>query len=129
MVAVCLLGGAAALLAVMLFAFDPATSGWFPPCLLYAATGLYCPGCGSLRGLHALLHGDILGALDLNAFMVVSLPFIAYSILRGCTEAVFGSAPRPVFLRAGWIWTMLAAIVTYGILRNVPVWPFTMLAP
>ena len=31
----------------------------YAPCLFYALTDLYCPGCGTLRGLHELLHGRI----------------------------------------------------------------------
>jgi hypothetical protein len=30
---------------------------------------------------------------------------------------------------AFWIWAILAIVVGFGILRNVPVYPFTVLAP
>src|SRR5690606_2629375 len=36
---------------------DPAT-GILPSCPFYTLTHWYCPGCGSQRALHALLHGD-----------------------------------------------------------------------
>ncbi|PYV86056.1 MAG: hypothetical protein DMG90_22080 [Acidobacteria bacterium] len=35
---------------------NPASSGIFPPCPFLWLTGFYCPGCGSLRALHQLLH-------------------------------------------------------------------------
>src|SRR4051794_20906202 len=64
----------------LLYFFYPATGTSFhPKCLFHEWTGLYCPGCGSQRAVSALLHGDILKAIDLNILMVASLPFIFYS--------------------------------------------------
>ncbi len=40
--------------AVTLYLFPPATSTFYPRCYFYALTGLYCPGCGATRCLHAL---------------------------------------------------------------------------
>ena len=42
-------------------------------CWFYAATGLYCPFCGSLRGVAALSHGDVLTALQNNAPVMLLL--------------------------------------------------------
>jgi hypothetical protein len=28
-----------------------------------------------------------------------------------------------------WIWTLLGVIVAFGVLRNIPIYPFTLLAP
>jgi hypothetical protein len=39
----------------------PLASCWF-----HAGTGLYCPFCGSLRGVAALSHGDVLAAMHDN---------------------------------------------------------------
>ena len=52
---------------------DPNVAGNpLPPCPLRALTGLYCPGCGSTRTLHALLHGDLATAMAMNPLLVVS---------------------------------------------------------
>ena len=40
--------------------------------------GVRCPGCGSLRALHALAHGDLKAALAFNAPLVIALPVIAF---------------------------------------------------
>ncbi|MEJ2068687.1 MAG: DUF2752 domain-containing protein, partial [Deltaproteobacteria bacterium] len=42
---------------VILYFFKPGQSPIYPPCPFHLITGLYCPGCGSLRALHALFHG------------------------------------------------------------------------
>ena len=39
------------------FALDPSRSDLFPRCVFLSLTGYKCPGCGSQRAIHALLHG------------------------------------------------------------------------
>lgn len=112
-----------------LFAFDPAGSSVFPPCPFHAVTGLHCPGCGTARALHQLLHGNLLGALSLNPLMVSALPFIAYAGLSAAVRAVRGRGLPRVFLPAAWIWVIFGVIVLFWILRNIPVYPFSLLAP
>ena len=53
---------ALAVMAVVYFVFDPTTTRLFPKCAFYALTGFKCPGCGSQRAIHALLHADVLAA-------------------------------------------------------------------
>lgn len=50
---------------VLLALFDP-TEVASPKCLFKFATGWDCPGCGSQRAIHALLHGDVAGAWHFN---------------------------------------------------------------
>ena len=54
-------GGAAVVAGAVLVATnDPAAPGsHFPACAFHSATGLWCPGCGLTRGLHALLDGHL----------------------------------------------------------------------
>ena len=44
--------------ATLLYFIPPVAGGIYPPCFFHWLTGLYCPGCGSTRCLHALLHGN-----------------------------------------------------------------------
>ncbi len=55
--------------------FDPAEGG-FPECLFHKLTGFDCPGCGTQRALHSLLHGDIAGALRYNALLALCVPLL-----------------------------------------------------
>ena len=56
------------------FLFSPRDGGFFPSCFIYRITGYRCPGCGSQRALHALLHGRWQEALGYNYFLLVILP-------------------------------------------------------
>lgn len=64
--------------AVFYFVFDPMEWRFMPQCVFHRVTGLQCVGCGSQRMLHALLHGDIAGAFRANAFVLLSLPGVAF---------------------------------------------------
>lgn len=63
--------------AAALYFFDPATAGFYPPCLFSALFGRECPGCGSLRAVHQMLHGNLAAAWALNKPIVVGLPLAA----------------------------------------------------
>ncbi len=56
---------------------DPASCAWIPKCVFHEITGLDCPGCGSQRMLHALLHGDFAAAWEANAFIICAAPLLA----------------------------------------------------
>jgi hypothetical protein len=63
--------------ASVLFLFDPATAGFYPPCLFRTIFGFECPGCGSLRAGHQLLHGNLAAAWAQNRTIFVALPLAA----------------------------------------------------
>ena len=112
----------------LLWRFDPNAPGNpFLPCLFRMATGLYCPGCGLTRMLHALVHGDIARAASMNVLALAGLPVlgaIALNELRGRT-LLRGAVAR--FAYNGRFW--MAAALVFGVARNLPFAPFTALAP
>jgi hypothetical protein len=114
---------------LVLFAWDPAHSTGYPPCPFHALTGLHCPGCGTLRALHQLLHGNLPAAFLLNPLTVLCLPWIVYELLSGLVRAVSGRRWPPVFRSALSIRILLGAIVLFWVLRNVPLAPFAWMAP
>ena len=109
--------------------FNPVTAGFFPKCPFLLLTGHYCPGCGTTRGLHALLNGDLAGAAGYNLLMVMSLPILAWLFVSYTLVAVRGRALPRVFVPAPLIWATLVVIVAFWILRNLPYYPFNLLAP
>lgn len=59
------------------FIFDPAESILAPKCIFHSVTGWECPGCGSQRMIHALLHGDLSAAWNANPFLLCASPLLA----------------------------------------------------
>jgi hypothetical protein len=101
---------------------------WYPRCPFFWLTGLYCPGCGSARTLHALAHGDIGAAAGYNILLVCVLPLLAFwgtvAFYRGLAQ----NRPAPQ-LPLGSALVVLVVSVVFGVLRNLPWWPFSLLAP
>jgi len=107
----------------------PATRRVIPPCAFRELTGVYCPGCGTTRMLEALLHGDIGTALAMNPLGLVLLPLIGYVLVRDTFEFL-GLARLPELPSRRWLLVTLAVtVLAYWVLRNIPVHPFTLLAP
>ena len=121
--------GAVTAVAGFLFFVDPQKSLSFAPCPFHLLTGFYCPGCGTLRALHALLHGEFLAALSFNPLTILSLPFLAYPLFSQVLVVVRGRGLPAVMWPPWAIRALFVLIVAYWILRNVPVYPFTVLAP
>ena len=114
--------------AYILYVVDPNRQALLP-CLLFKFTGLYCPGCGNTRALHALLHGDILTAISMNAFTVlIALP-LGVVLALSYLPIYLGFKPIiprvPLGARAALVFTV--AMLLFGVLRNIPL--FAFLAP
>jgi len=112
---------AAAIVAVAMIAVymcvDP-SSGYYPRCAFKALTGLSCPGCGSQRALHALLNGDLRGALAFNALFVAEIPLLVMIGLPGLYRTRF-SRLRRVVTGQTFILSVLAVIVIWTVARNI----------
>ncbi len=105
--------------------------GKTPPCIFYEITELYCPGCGAGRCFLAILHLDFYAAFRYQPLLFISLPFLAYYIAKLYLGVVFGRDILPFpKIRSKWVGiTIVAVIVAFFVLRNIPVFPFTLLAP
>lgn len=103
----------------ILYSFDPATASFYPSCPFLQLTGWQCAGCGSLRGLHQLLHGNFAAALHLNPLMVISLPFLVFGWVM---ESFQWFTDRPLLtlrLSSRWVWAYVALLVGFTIVRNL----------
>jgi len=105
----------AAIGAAILYRFDPTTVHFYPPCVFHALTGLQCPGCGATRALYHLLHGDVSGAFHFNQLLFALVPFLA----------IAWRWPR-VLTKPSVAWTIAVVVTTYGIVRNLPFWPYPL---
>jgi hypothetical protein len=105
---------------VVLFFFDPSTAGFYPVCALHEMTGLQCPGCGGLRAMHQLSHGNFAAAWRLNPFVVALLPVGLWLGLREMARALTGRHWPGLVTRPFFGWLLAGALILFGILRNVP---------
>lgn len=119
--------GAGLAAAATLYAVDPNQPGHYPTCPFLATTGLYCPGCGSLRATHDLLHGDLAGALARNPLAVLAVPYLLVALVTFVLRRTGRPAPRSTSLPPWVLWSLLALVLTYAVLRNLP--GFTLLSP
>lgn len=91
-----------------------------PKCLFRMLTGWDCPGCGSSRALHSLLHLRIWEALAYNPLLVAGIPYVillAWSQYLGGREK-FPRMHNAITSRAAII-VIIAIIVFYTVIRNV----------
>jgi hypothetical protein len=125
------LGVLATLGLVYLAQNDPEGGALFPQCVFKKVTGFHCAGCGSTRAAHAMMHFDLETAFRKNSLLVVTFPLLLLGIVMEGSAWLWGEryrGPR-VHLSTFWAWTVPVVIFGFWILRNVPVWPFELLAP
>ncbi|MFG3049829.1 DUF2752 domain-containing protein [Kitasatospora sp. NPDC048239] len=112
---------AVAVPAVYIAAVDPNAPGHYPDCPFLAATGWWCPGCGGLRCVHALAHGDLSGALHDNASAVLLFAVLAVLWLRWLWAVSVGG-PAPRIAPGARRWALIALLVlVFTVVRNLPV--------
>lgn len=136
-------------LALLYFFADARHSDFFPRCIFFSITGLYCPGCGSQRAVSALLHGDFRAAIHYNVLLAASLPLLIYSAYANLRTTIYwiirdfgekrttvlldlfkpGPVHQKIFYSPVFVKAFLAVVVLFWILRNIPVFPFNLLAP
>lgn len=118
------------LLMIVYFFVDARNSSIFPRCIFYSITGLYCPGCGSQRAFSSLLHGDLWQAINYNSLFIVCLPLLLYSFIIAVIN-VFRKEKliQKIFYSTFFVKVLLAVVVLFWIVRNLPFYPFNLLAP
>ena len=109
------------LLVSLYYFFNPTVSNFFPKCPFHTITGLYCPGCGSQRAIHDLMHLNIFEAINHNALMFFAFTFgiglYLYSKKKFYDLIYHPKSPLIIF----------GIIFLFGVLRNLD--RFHFLAP
>lgn len=104
------------------WAVDPNSPGHYPVCPTRALLGIDCPGCGGLRGMHDLMHGNVTGALDHNFALIVIVP--AALVLWALWAWRSWSGSYPPVSSSAFRWRTRAAIASliallvFGVVRN-----------
>jgi hypothetical protein len=114
---------------LLYFFFDPSLSEIFPKCFFHSLTNLDCPGCGSQRAIHALLHGNIAEAADQNLLVILFLPLLGYSAITAVGNTFFGwNWKQSLFYSSIFVRSVLTVVLLFWILRNVPTGPLHWLS-
>lgn len=97
---------------------DPHEQGSWGLCPLLAVTGHACPGCGGLRAVNDLTHGDLVAAASSNLYFVASIPLLAFGWLVWVRRSWSGQPVHgpgtPTVIVA------LVLLVLFGVVRNTP---------
>ena len=100
--------------------FDPAGSVLFPKCPFRLLTGWDCPGCGSQRTIHALLHGNIGEGFSHNPLLVLSFPYLGSIVYLEYFNGKFRSPRlRQALMGRTACVVIFCVIMAYWIGRNI----------
>lgn len=116
-------------LAVLFFILDPVKNSLFPRCVFNSVTGYYCPGCGSQRAIHSLLHLNFAGVVENNFLFLPAFLAILYHYLRPILNRSFRWKLPNILYHKQTPWIIFGIIILFWILRNIPAYPFSTLAP
>jgi hypothetical protein len=100
---------------------DPHAGGAYGYCPFRTLTGLPCPGCGGLRAVNDLTHGDLVAAAGSNAMAVVLVVAVAALWLVWVARRATGDSTA-VLVRVSTrgALAVLAVFVAFGVLRVTP---------
>ncbi|MDR1958048.1 MAG: DUF2752 domain-containing protein [Planctomycetaceae bacterium] len=112
----------------LLFYKHPADYGFIPSCPFHTVTGLYCPGCGSMRACHYLLNGHFLWSLRCNPLAMTMLPLIFFLTVRWFWTS-FLHRPFPFPYQNALYRGVLVMVILFFLVRNLPLDAFDVLRP
>ncbi|PIE48911.1 MAG: hypothetical protein CSA39_05330 [Flavobacteriales bacterium] len=111
------------LLAVALFYFFIIPDNFLLFCPLYKTTGIQCPGCGSQRAFHQLLHGNLMGALQQNLLLLLGIIALVYHYGIKAVNRWFGKNFKSVFSHRNALWWGIGLAILFMIVRNLSWYP------
>lgn len=86
-----------------------------------ALLGIHCPGCGGLRAVNDLTHGDLAAAASSNLLLVVAIPFVVLALARWGVDAWHGRQRGRAALPSGPVlYVGIAAMALFTVARNLP---------
>jgi hypothetical protein len=115
---------------MLYFKLNPKSFAYFPKCPFYSFTGLYCPGCGSQRAFHEMLHGNLWVGIQHNFLIMLALLVIFYKFYVFFQNSFQKeNTVKNILYHNAAPWVILVVVMSFWILRNIPMDPFIILAP
>lgn len=115
--------------ALFVAAYPPTDNSFYPKCQLHQLTGLHCMGCGMTRSTHSLLNGQVAQAFAYNPFAPVAVVWLITESARRVWPQMRGRSDPGWYFRADWTPWLMLVLSAFMVLRNLPWWPFHLLAP
>lgn len=99
---------------------NPLSNSFFIKCPFKTLTGLDCPGCGSQRALHSLLHGNFKQAFHYNPLFIFAIPYVLVGILFEWLgfKNKYPKVRKFLFGKVA-IYIIATIIISFFILRNL----------
>lgn len=91
--------------------------GFTIPCLFHEVTGLQCPGCGITRMIMAISKLDLNTALQANAFLFLTFPFLLFLLLYSAFKWVRNERIGAKTEAAAVVYCV--GLIVFGIIRNI----------
>ena len=116
-----LLAGGVLGASLLLHLRDPHQGGSYAYCPWLLLTGTYCPGCGGLRAVNDLTHGDLAAAASSNLLFVASLPVLVLWWASTVRDRWQGRVRQVAARRHGMLAVaFLVVALVFAIVRNLP---------
>lgn len=101
---------------------NPNEAGHYPVCPSRAIFGIDCPGCGGMRGMYCLMHGDVSGAMNHNVLLLAVVPLAVVFWVWWLIRSVQGRRPsvtaRQFRFRNRTLIISLVLMLAFGVVRN-----------
>jgi hypothetical protein len=121
-----LVAASATLVGAAIWVGDPTTPhGLLPVCPTKALLGIDCPGCGTLRMLYWLMHGNLVAAARFNALGLVAVALLVWAYLAWTYGRLTGKRMTS-WQHQRWAPAVtLVLTLAWFAVRNIPFPPFS----
>ena len=116
-------------LAILFYFVNPKEHQLFPKCIFHSVTSYHCPGCGSQRAIHNLLHLNFGGVVSNNFLFLPAMLLVAYHYIHPILNKLLQWELPNIFYYKNTPWIIFGVVILFWILRNLPFYPFNILAP
>lgn len=96
------------------------------PCVFKTLTHLNCPSCGVSRMCVSISHGDIKSAFYYNQVLVFLTPLIALYYIFYQIRYIRTGQRKISKLENNTMILIIVILVIYGIIRNLPFYPYRL---
>ena len=95
-----------------------------PPCVFREYLGVYCPGCGGVRSVVSLIHGDFLQSFIYHPFVIYAAVMLILFIVISTVSLISKGKVKMPELHPVYIYIGIAVIFIQWIVKLVALFVF-----